>query len=45
MNASALICDAKQSFSIEEVVLKDHAPDQIVIRTLYTGVSFGTEFA
>ncbi len=45
MNASALICDAKQSFSIEEVVLEDHAPDQIVIRTLYTGVSVGTEFA
>ena len=45
MNAKALICDEKQNFSIEEVVLKDHALDQIVIRTLYTGVSIGTEFA
>ena len=45
MNAKALICDEKQNFSIEDVVLKDHALDQIVIRTLYTGVSIGTEFA
>ena len=45
MNAKALICDEVQNFSIEDVVLKDPAPDQIVIRTLYTGVSIGTEFA
>lgn len=45
MNAKALICDEEQNFSIEDVVLKDHAPDQIAIRTHYTGVSVGTEFA
>ncbi len=45
MNAKALICDGKQNFSIENVTLKDPAPDQVMIRTLYTGVSIGTEFA
>ena len=45
MNAQALICDEKQSFSIENVTLAGPAPDQIAIRTLYTGVSIGTEFA
>ena len=45
MNARALICDEQQSFSIENVILKEHAPDQVAIRTLYTGVSIGTEFA
>ena len=45
MNARALICDEKQNFSIENVTLKDPAPDQVAIRTLYTGVSIGTEFA
>ncbi len=45
MNAKALICDEKQNFSIEEVVLEGPAPDQVAIRTHYTGVSIGTEFA
>ncbi len=45
MNERALICDEKQTFSIESVTLEDPAPDQVVIRTLYTGVSRGTEFA
>ena len=45
MNARALICDEKQNFSIENVTLTDPAPDQVAIRTLYTGVSIGTEFA
>ena len=45
MNAKALICTEKQEFSIEDVVLKDPAPDQIAIRTHYSGVSIGTEFA
>ncbi|MCL5995771.1 MAG: zinc-binding alcohol dehydrogenase [Chloroflexi bacterium] len=45
MNATALICDEKQRFSLEPVVLKDPAPDQIAIKTHYTGVSIGTEFA
>ena len=45
MDARALICDEKQNFSIENVTLEDPAPDQVAIRTLYTGVSIGTEFA
>ena len=45
MKAKALICDEQQSFSIEDVVLTDPAADQVAIRTHYTGVSVGTEFA
>ena len=45
MHARALIRNEKQNFSIENVSLKDPAADQIAIRTLYTGVSIGTEFA
>lgn len=45
MNGKALICDEKQNFSIKDVILKDPLDDQIVIKTKYTGVSIGTEFA
>lgn len=45
MNAKALVCDERQNFTIEKVTLKDPAPDQVAIRTLYSGVSVGTEFA
>lgn len=45
MKAKALICDAKQCFSIQDVNLKDPAPDQVLVRTHYSGVSIGTEFA
>jgi len=45
MRARALICDQNQSFTIEEVVLPDPGPDQIAVRTHYSGVSIGTEFA
>jgi len=45
MRAKALICDETQRFTLEDVVLKDPAPDQIAIRTHYSGVSIGTEFA
>lgn len=45
MNATALICDEKQNLSVEDVVLPDPAPDQVAIKTHYTGVSIGTEFA
>ena len=45
MNAKALICDAKQRFSIEDVLLPDPSPDEIAIRSHFTGVSIGTEFA
>jgi 2-desacetyl-2-hydroxyethyl bacteriochlorophyllide A dehydrogenase len=45
MNAKALTCDDRQNFSIEDVTLPDPAPDQVAIKTHYTGVSIGTEFA
>jgi 2-desacetyl-2-hydroxyethyl bacteriochlorophyllide A dehydrogenase len=45
VKATALICDEKQQFSLQEVVLPEPGPGQIAIRTHYTGVSIGTEFA
>lgn len=45
MISQALVCDEKQQFSLAEVVLPDPKPDQIVVRTLWSGVSIGTEFA
>lgn len=45
MKAKALICDAEQRFSLEDVLLPDPGPDEIAIRTHYSGVSIGTEFA
>jgi L-iditol 2-dehydrogenase len=45
MKAKALICTERQKFSIEDVYLPDPGPDQISIRTHYSGVSVGTEFA
>ena len=45
MDANALICDEKQNFTLEKVILPEPSPDQVVIRTCYSGVSIGTEFA
>jgi 2-desacetyl-2-hydroxyethyl bacteriochlorophyllide A dehydrogenase len=45
MHAKALICDENQHFTLEEVILPDPGVGQIAIRTHYTGVSIGTEFA
>ena len=45
MKAKALICDQNQEFALQEVILGDPAAGQIAIRTHYTGVSIGTEFA
>ncbi len=45
MEATALICDKDQQFSLESVRLKAPAHDQITIRTHFSGVSIGTEFA
>ncbi|MBK35686.1 MAG: hypothetical protein CME26_09190 [Gemmatimonadetes bacterium] len=44
MNAHALIATEKQRFSIEEVVLPNPGPRQVLVRALYSGVSIGTEF-
>jgi 2-desacetyl-2-hydroxyethyl bacteriochlorophyllide A dehydrogenase len=45
MKAQALICDEWQIFSTTDVVLPDTGPEDVLIRTLYSGVSIGTEFA
>ena len=45
MKAKALICDEEQNFSIEDVEIQEPAADQICIKTMYSGVSVGTEFA
>lgn len=45
MLAKALICDSDQRFTLEDVVLPEPGPDRILIRTVRSGVSIGTEFA
>ena len=45
MQAKALICDEHQNFTLDDVTLRDPDADEIAIRTHYTGVSIGTEFA
>lgn len=44
MKAKALICDEHQAFSYTDVMLPDTGPQDVLIRTLHTGVSIGTEF-
>jgi|HigsolmetaAR202D_1030399.scaffolds.fasta_scaffold00003_67 Threonine dehydrogenase and related Zn-dependent dehydrogenases len=43
--AQALICDDQQRFSLETFELPQIKPDEILIETIYSGVSVGTEFA
>ena len=43
--ARALVCDEKQRFTMADVRLKEPTAEQVSIRTHYTGVSIGTEFA
>ncbi len=45
MQAKAIICDEQQHFTYADVVLPDPGPEQLVVRTHYSGVSIGTEFA
>ena len=45
MKAIALITEESQKFSLQEVILPETSPDQVRIRTHYSGVSIGTEFA
>ncbi len=45
MNARALVTTENQRFSIDDVVLPEEGPRQVRVRTLYSGVSIGTEFA
>ncbi len=45
MDATALICTAEQHFSLETFPVPPITANQIRTRTLYSGVSVGTEFA
>ncbi len=45
MKTKALVCCEDQSFALAEVGLPDPGPGDLVIRTLCSGVSIGTEFA
>ena len=45
MKAEALITYEDRRFAVESVDMPDPSPTQIAVRTLYTGVSIGTEFA
>jgi L-iditol 2-dehydrogenase len=45
MNAKALICTEDQQFSLQDVSLGDIGPEDMFVRTQYSGVSIGTEFA
>lgn len=45
MQAKALICDEEQHFSLQDVILKDMEPGEVLVRNVYSGVSIGTEFA
>ncbi|MEZ4866563.1 MAG: zinc-binding dehydrogenase [Caldilineaceae bacterium] len=45
MQAQALICTAQQQFSLENFDVPDPTGKQLLVRTLYSGVSVGTEFA
>lgn len=45
MQATALICTQQQQFSLETFPVPAIAPSQICVRTLFSGVSVGTEFA
>lgn len=45
MQTKALICDERQRFSLDDVVLPDIGAGQMLVRTLCSGISIGTEFA
>jgi 2-desacetyl-2-hydroxyethyl bacteriochlorophyllide A dehydrogenase len=45
LDARALACDKEQQFSMADVVLPDPGEHDLVVRTLCSGVSVGTEFA
>ena len=44
MDARALICNEQREFALRDVTLPDPGPHDLVIRTLWSGVSIGTEF-
>jgi len=45
MDTKALIAHEGPTFALEDVILPDPEPDQLVVKTTYSGISIGTEFA
>ncbi len=45
MKAVALICSEKEAFSLDQVILPDLQDGEVLVKTAYSGVSVGTEFA
>ncbi len=45
MKATALVTDEKQNFSLRSVTLPEPGEGEVLVKTLYSGVSIGTEFA
>ncbi|MBN1555285.1 MAG: zinc-binding alcohol dehydrogenase [Phycisphaerae bacterium] len=45
MNGKALVCTEDQTFSMQDVSLGEMGPEDLFVRTRYSGVSIGTEFA
>lgn len=45
INAHALVCQNDQSIALQPVTLPEPDRAQLLVRTLYSGVSVGTEFA
>ncbi|MDD5706574.1 MAG: zinc-binding alcohol dehydrogenase [Kiritimatiellae bacterium] len=45
MKSTALVTDSKQRFSLESVTIREPGPNQVQVKTHYSGVSIGTEFA
>jgi 2-desacetyl-2-hydroxyethyl bacteriochlorophyllide A dehydrogenase len=43
--ARALICTEHDTLAVDDVVLPDAGDEDVLVRTLYSGVSVGTEFA
>lgn len=45
MQATALVCDQAMQFSLSPVILPQLGPSDVLVKTAYSGVSIGTEFA
>ena len=45
MKSKALVCNQRQEFSLEDVQLPEPEKHHLGIRTVYSGISVGTEFA
>ncbi|NQU43969.1 zinc-binding dehydrogenase [bacterium] len=43
MKAKAIVCNASQEFTLQDVDLADRGPDDVLVRALCSGLSIGTE--